>query len=89
MYKVLQQVWKFILCKCVRVLANCHFGNVGDQDCRGLSTDIVLKAYGSSPFFAIFSKTKQICAKKLTELGCINYPICLDYKKKDFTRSGK
>ena len=28
MYKVLQQVWKLIYCKCVRVLASCHFGNV-------------------------------------------------------------
>ena len=33
-----------------------------------------------SVFLLFFRKLDRFAPNKLTELGCINYPICLNYK---------
>ena len=57
---------------------------LGDKDCRGLSSCI--ESIGKFRFFLLFSrKLDRVAPNKLTELGCINYPVCLNYKNGFYT----
>ena len=59
----------------------------GDQDCCGLSS--YFESIGTFPFFLFSRILDRVSPNKSTKLGCINYHICLNSKKNDFTRSDK
>ena len=73
--------------ECLRIAID-DFGNVGpthglaDQDCHGSSSGI--GSIGTFPFLILSITIDRIVPNTLTELGCINYPICLNLKKNGF-----